>query len=97
MTQAEIRKEFKFHANSSSREWRIHQYIGLPSTVCNRGVMFLLQIDCDAENGLGETRNEVQQLVDDVLEQYVSLLKLYYEIDRFSEVGTKYVRKLNTQ
>ena len=76
---------------------RIHQYIGLPSTVCNRGVMFLLQIDCDVENGLGETRNEVQQLVDDVLEQYVSLLKLYYEIDRFSEVGTKYVRKLNTQ
>lgn len=97
MTQAEIRKEFKFHANSSSREWRIHQYIGLPSTVCNRGVMFLLQIDCDVENGLGEIRNEVQQLVDDVLEQYVSLLKLYYEIDRFSEVGTKYVRKLNTQ
>lgn len=97
MTQAEVQREFKIHANSRSRELKIHQYIGLPSTVCNRKIMFLLQIDCDVENGLGRTREEVELLIDDVLVQYISLLKLYYEIDRFSEVGTNHVCKLNEQ
>lgn len=97
MTQSEVQKEFKIHANSRSREMKIHQYIGLPSTVCNRKIMFLLQIDCDVENGFGKTRDEVTQLIEDVLIQYISLLKLYYEIDRFSEVGTNHVRKLNEQ
>ena len=74
---------------------RIQQYIGLPSNVCNRGIMFLLQVDCDVEGGFGKTRAEVERLVDDVLSQYVTALKLYYEMDRFSEVGTKHVSELN--
>ena len=89
-TNREILENFKFHDTGYVREKKISQYIGIPSNVCNRGIMFLLQVDCEEEFGFGKTEEELHQFAETVLSQYVSLLALAYEIDRMNEVSTYY-------
>ena len=97
MTKEDVMKEFVIHEKSRNREEKIQQYIALPAKVCNREIMFIIQIDCDVENGMGKTFEEVQTLVNNVLLQYAILLSLHYEIDRFDEVSTKSVEKLKAK
>lgn len=86
MTQGEVAANFVFHPKCKTRELLIHQYIGIPVSVCNRSIMFLVQIDCDVEYGFGQTVDDVQAMITLILEQYVSLLTLYYEVDRLNSV-----------
>lgn len=94
MTQEDVRREFKIHPQSSARENRIHQYIGIPGTVCTDGITFLLQVDCNIVNGFGRDLKDVQELATKILSQYITVLTLYYELDRFNEIGTRYVQGL---
>lgn len=82
-----IKKHFKLHEKSKPREERIQQYIGLTSPVCEQGIVFILQVDCDVENGFGKDESEIRELIDNVLMQYVHLLGLYYEMDRLNELS----------
>lgn len=97
MTKDDVMKEFVIHEKSRNREEKIQQYIALPVKVCNREITFIIQIDCDVENGMGKNFEEVQALVNDVLLQYAILLSLHYEIDRFDEVSTKSVEKMKVK
>lgn len=94
MTKEEVEANFKHHKDCSFREGKISQYIGIPSNVCNRGVMFLVQIDCEEKNGLGSSKEEILSFIDDVLSQYISLLCLYYEIDRLNEVVSLHIDEM---
>ena len=94
MTKEEIEENFKMHVEGISREMGLSQYIGIPSNVRGRQIVFLLQIDCSTANGFGDSREEVKSFADLVLAQYVSTLSLYYELDRMNEVTANYINDL---
>lgn len=98
VNNAEIIHNFKFHKDCEVRERAIEQYIGIPMNVCNRGVIFILQIDSNVRNTFGTTEEEVRTFAKQYLYQYASHLALYYEMDRMMEVANTHESKgKNTQ
>lgn len=82
----EIKKKFVIHEKNKTREDQIKGYIGIPAKVCNRGVTFLLQIDCNCERGFGEDRGKAEELAEMYFKPYVSYLSMIYEFDRMNEM-----------
>lgn len=95
---SEVLKNFKFHKNCEARERAIEQYIGIPMKVCNRGVTFILQVDCNQKNAFGATEEEVVAFANAYLYQFASQLALYYEMDRMVEVANNHeLKSCNTE
>ncbi len=88
VNNSEIVQNFKFHKDCEARERAIEQYIGIPMNVCNRGVIFILQIDCNVNNAFGSTAEDVRNFAKQYLYQYALHLALYYEMDRMIEVSS---------
>lgn len=86
VTPEEIKKEFKYHKESESREQKLKQYIGIAETVCHRSATILLQIDTNKENGFGESKDKIIEFVRTYIKPFVVLLVLHYENNRLFEM-----------
>lgn len=93
INNAEVVQKFKFHKECEARERAIEQYIGIPMNVCNRGVTFILQIDCNVKNAFGASAEEVCTFAKQYLYQYALRLALYYQMDRMIEVANVHENK----
>ncbi len=89
----EVANNFVWHKGSESREQAIEQYIGISMNVCNRGVVFILQIDCSKKDAFGSTAEDVRTFAKQYLYQYAVQLALYYEIDRLIETSNTHELK----
>lgn len=90
----EIRRRFVIHGKNKTREDQIKAYIGIPAKVCNRGVTFLLQIDCNCEKGFGENKSDAEELAETIFKPYVSYLSMIYEFDRMNEITDNHLRRI---
>ena len=93
INKEEVAANFKYHKNCEVRERAIEQYIAIPVKVCNRGVVFILQIDSNVQNAFGTNKEEVITFTKQYIHQYASLLALYYEMDRMIEVASIHENK----
>lgn len=91
--KAAIDRHFKFHKTNRKREERIKSYLGIPSTVCHRGITFLLQIDSETENAFGKDLSEAKWFIENILKQYVLMLSMMYEFDRLNEMADNRIRE----
>lgn len=90
----EIKKIFVFHEKNKTREDQIKAYIGVPAKVCNRGVTFLLQIDCNCKSGFGEDQSEAEDAAEAIFKPYVSFLSMIYEFDRMNEMTDNHISRI---
>ena len=90
----EIKKRFVIHEKNKTREDQIKAYIGIPAKVCNRGVTFLLQVDCNCERGFGKGQSKAEKLAESIIKPYVSYLSMIYEFDRMNEMTDNHLRRI---
>jgi len=90
----EIDDNFVWHPENQSREKEIKAYIGIPVSVCNRKISFLLQLDSDNEKGFGNDKNESQNFANQIARPYALYLSMIYEFDRMNEVTDAYITKV---
>ena len=81
----EVEEYFVPHKKSESRELDIQQYIGIPISVPDFGIMLLLQIDTDIPKLFGKDRQEMKEFAASAIFPFSQFLYMAYEQSNLTE------------
>ena len=81
----EVEEYFVPHKKSKSREQGIQQYIGIPISVPDFGILLLLQIDTDIPKLFGKDRQEMKEFAASAIFPFSQFVYMAYEQSNMTE------------